>query len=100
MLRTDVPDSHTVASHPVSPADTHTVPPATPACAPCTVTHDEPVPGMLVRSCELRSGIDHDSRPVAELTRKTVVSSTCRLPAGPLWYARHTIAESDAQVVD
>jgi hypothetical protein len=55
---------------------------------------------MLVRSCELRSGIDHDSRPVAEPTRKTVVSSTCRLPAGPLRYARHTIAESDAQVVD
>ena len=100
MPRTDVPDSHTVASHPVSPTDTHAVPPDSPASAPCTASHADPVPGMLVRSTELRSGPDPDRRHVTELTLRAVVSSTCRLPTVPLWRARHTVDESEAQVVD
>jgi hypothetical protein len=83
MPRTDVSDSHTVAPHAVSPTDTHAVPPTSPAITPCTVTHDEPVPGMLARRSELRSGIDPDRRPVAELTLKAVVSSTPLLPTAP-----------------
>ena len=98
--RTEVPDSHTVASHPVSPTDAHPVPLASPVSTPCTTTHAEPVPGVLVRTSELRSGTDTDRRPVTELTLRAVVSSTRPLPTVPLWYARQTIDESEAQVVD
>ena len=100
MPRIDVSDSHAVAPHAVSPTDTHAVPPASPACTPCTVTHDEPEPGMLAWRSELRSGIDPDRRPVAELTLKAVVTSTRLLPTAPPWCARQTIDESETHVVD
>jgi hypothetical protein len=73
-IRTDVSDSHAVAPHAVSPIDTRAVPSASPACTPCTVTHDEPVPGMLAWRSELRSGTDPDRRSEAELTLKAEVS--------------------------
>ena len=97
--RTDVSDSHSVPSHAVTPTDTRTVPPPSPACTPCIVTHDEPVPGWLARLSELRRGIDPDRRPVVELTLKAVVSSTRLLPTAPAAYARQTIDESEAHVV-
>ena len=100
MLRTDVSDSHAVAPHAVSPIDTRAVPSASPACTPCTVTHDEPVPGMLAWRSELRSGTDPDRRSEAELTLKAEVSRTRRLPTAPPGYARQTIDESETHVVD
>jgi hypothetical protein len=100
MPHTDVSDSHTVAPHAVSPTDTRAVPPASPACAPCNVTRDEPVvPGTLAWRSELRSGIDPDRRPVAELTLMAVVSSTPLLPTAPPWYARQTTDDPDTHVV-
>jgi hypothetical protein len=101
MLRTDVSDSHDVAPHAVSPIDAHAVPWASPACTPCIVTHDAPVPGTLAWRSELRSGTDPDRRPVAEPTLKAEVSSTRLLPtARPPGYARQTADESETQVVD
>jgi hypothetical protein len=55
---------------------------------------------MLACRSELRSGIDPDRRPVAELTLKAVVSSTRRLPPAPPGYARQTTDESETHVVD
>jgi hypothetical protein len=54
----------------------------------------------LARRSELRRGIDPDRRPVVELTLKAVVSSTRLLPTAPAAYARQTIDESEAHVVD
>ena len=100
MLSTDVSDAHAVAPHAVSPIDARAVPSASPACAPCTVTRDEPVPGMLAWRSELRSGTDPDRRSEAELTLNAEVSSTRRLPTAPPGYARQTIDVSETHVVD
>ena len=45
--RTDVSDSHSVPSHPVSPDRTIAVKPTSPMLAPCTVTDADPVPALL-----------------------------------------------------
>jgi hypothetical protein len=58
MQRTDVSDSHSVPSHPVSPACSIAVKAASPRLDPCTVTDADPVPKLLpprVKLTELRS---------------------------------------------
>ena len=61
MHRTDVPDSHSVPSHPVSPTRPITVKAVVPSPAPCTVTQADPVPPPFVRTMRVSVPTSYDT---------------------------------------
>ena len=83
MHRTDVSDSHSVASHPVCPSRPLAVNEISPIFVPCTVTDPDPVPARFCRRITLSTAISTDHACVTLPDLSPAVITTRRVPRTP-----------------
>src|SRR6056300_729219 len=98
MHRTDVSDTHSVASHPVCPSRALPVYAMMPMLAPCTVTDAEPVPARLLRRAMLSPAMSVDQPSDTLAPRSPAVITTRRVPRAPC-PTMHLIDVSDSHSV-
>ncbi len=82
--RTDVSDTHSLASHPVPPIRPDWLDSQLPIPPPCTVTDVLPVPGRLATSTLDDDGRSADTASVIDPARAPTVISTRNVPSSPL----------------